>query len=166
MRECCTVCSERYLVFSSITLPLNGNRMLSFWHSLWGIKQLLPVIFGAPPQAILHTEEEDSCTVGDCQPMWPPHRVELGCPHHEGQTPKEHAVWVDSKPTICNFKHSLYPADHHNIWESKDNLFDIIFTITGRDLGKQRLLILLNFVLAEDSFLNFLEQLYWNWSTS
>lgn len=35
------VCAGRYLVFSSITSQLNWNRMLSFWHSPWWIRQLL-----------------------------------------------------------------------------------------------------------------------------
>lgn len=30
MKECCAVCTGRYLVFPSITLQLNGIRMLSF----------------------------------------------------------------------------------------------------------------------------------------
>lgn len=46
MKECCAACTGRYAVYSSITLKLNWNRMLSFWHSPWWIRQLFVVIFG------------------------------------------------------------------------------------------------------------------------
>lgn len=95
MKECCTVGSgRRGASSSSITLQLNGNRMLSVWHS--PVKNPTTVIFGVPPQALLHTEE-DSRRGSDCQPVWPRHRVEPGCSHSEGQTPEESAVWVDRK---------------------------------------------------------------------
>lgn len=61
-----------------------------------------------PPQAVLHAEEEGAGDVGDRQPLWPPDRMELGCPHPEGQTPQEPAVWVNSKT-----------EDHHDIWLSQ-----------------------------------------------
>lgn len=50
------------------------------------------VIPGVSPQAVLHAEEEGSGDVGDRQPLRPPHRMELGCPHPQGQAPQEPAV--------------------------------------------------------------------------
>lgn len=96
---------------TSITSQLNGNTMLSLWHSRWWIKQLLPVICGVSPQAILHAEEEGSGDVGDCQSLWPPHRMEPFSTDPEGQTPQEPGVWVSLKSPACTFRHvTLHPA--------------------------------------------------------
>jgi len=89
---------RKTIIFPFITSQLDGNRMLSLWHSLrWITNNFVAVIAAVSPQAVLHAEEEGSGDVGDCQPLWPPHRMELGSPHPEGQTPQEPAVWVNSE---------------------------------------------------------------------
>lgn len=45
-----------------------------------------------PPQAVLHAEKEGSSHGCHRQPLRPPHRMEPGCPHPEGQAPQEPAV--------------------------------------------------------------------------
>ena len=69
----------------------------------WWIKRLpcVVIFLGVSPQAILHAEEEGSGDVGDRQSLWPPHRVEPGGTHPEGQTPQEPAVWVNGQTTTC-----------------------------------------------------------------
>lgn len=96
--------TEQYLVFSSITLQLNRSRILSFCHPRWKSKL---VLFGVSPQVILHAEKESSGDVGDSQPLWPSHWMDLGCSHPEGQTPQKPAMWVDSKTTSCTFWYPL-----------------------------------------------------------
>lgn len=88
---------------------------------------------GVSPQALLHTEEEGSGDVADRQPLWPPHRMELGRPHPERQTPEEPAVWVARKtPTTHTSRHTLYPEDHHVAGLGQDNQWDISITIAQR----------------------------------
>lgn len=97
---------ERYLLIHHLAAEQKQD---AFFPSLPAKESrgFFSVLFGVCPQVILHAEEEGSGDVGDRQPLWPSHRMDLGCTHPQGQTPEKPAVWVDSKTTNCTFWYPL-----------------------------------------------------------
>lgn len=91
MKECCTVCTGRYLLIHHLAAKLKQDVIfLTFPVMNQETSRGLSLVVS--PQAVLHAEEEGSGDVGDRQPLQPPHRMEPGCPHPEGQAPQEPAV--------------------------------------------------------------------------
>lgn len=91
------------------------------------------------PQAILHTEEEGRRHFGDRQPLWPPHRMEPGRPHPEGQTPQESAVWVEHETTALHLRTLVSPwRSSLHLTKPRQSMRCYHHNITARELEEDK----------------------------